>query len=138
MKRTTLIAISVGSILGTALSSTYAQTQTSGANQQAPQASAPAVGTAGPSSPQTTAPAVGQPGPDARQTSAPAVGPAGPNPDANQRQIQEYRQQHDGAKEQDAIKQQRADERSVAQNRVSRVNLDEGRASIKVRRDHAA
>ena len=85
MKRTTLIAITVGAILGTAASASYAQTPGNGAvapdKQQMPasQANAPAVGSAGPSAPQTTAPAVGQAGPSA-PNAAPAVGQAGPSP----------------------------------------------------------
>src|ERR1700761_3236913 len=87
MKRTTLIAIAVGSILGAALPGAYAQ-ETSPDQQRlpTPQANPPAVGTAGPSAPQT-APVVGQAGP-AAQTPAPAVGQAGPNPATDQANIQ--------------------------------------------------
>src|SRR5580692_567213 len=83
MKRTTLIAITVGSILGTALSGAYAQT-----TQPQPQSSAPVVGTAGPSPTQTTPAAVGQSGPGTPQTSPGAVGQAGPSPNATRQDAQ--------------------------------------------------
>ena len=88
MKRTTLIAMTVGSILGAALPGAYAQAQSSGVagadNQPPQQVNPPVVGSAGPSTPQTTTPAVGQAGPGAQQTTAPAVGQAGPAPATDQ------------------------------------------------------
>ena len=77
MKRTTLIAIAIGTVLGTALPGAYAQTKTPADNP--PQQ--------GPSAPQTTPPAVGQSGP-APETRAPAVGQAGPNPAEDQKKVE--------------------------------------------------
>src|SRR6185312_12899667 len=98
MNRTTLIAMAVGSILGTALPGAYAQTSAAPSNapivgQPGPsQAAVPAVAQAGQTAP-TTPPAVGQAGP-AASTTAPAVGQAGPGaarPDDDQNDIQRDR-----------------------------------------------
>src|ERR1700733_1278181 len=131
MKRTTLIAITVGAVLGTAASGAYAQTQSNGAvspDQQqlpAPQANPPAVGSAGPRAPQTAAPAVGQAGPSAPATT-PAVGQAGPGPAADEQDIH-HRDMADGRTDRQDITREGADTAADRHNIDQKKQNDERR-----------
>ena len=111
MKRTTLIAIAVGSILGTALPGAYAQQAPPGSQQPipAPQVITPAAGKAGASAPQTS-PSVAQAEPAGPLPTAQAAGQADSNSDADK-----------GSDKSDVQRDKadmRADRKDIAQDRA--------------------